>query len=90
MHERAVFTHFMASMKVVETGNKINMGLGFFSIESTRNHCHFGVRTTCTCRLLYKVRLMSLEKLRKCGLEGMSWFLLDLLHEPNTCVLTSE
>ena len=54
------------------------------------NHRHFGVRTTCTCRLLYKVRLMSLEKLRKCGLEGMDRFILDLLHESNTCVLSSE
>ena len=26
-------------------------------------------------------------KLRKCGLEGMGWFLSDLLHEPNPCVL---
>ena len=33
---------------------------------------------------------VALEKLRKCGLEGMSWFLSDLLHEPNTCVLSSE
>ena len=28
-------------------------------------------------------------KLRKCGLEGMSWFLSDFLHEPNPCVLPS-
>ena len=28
-----------------------------------------------------------LEKLEKCDLEG--WFLLDLLHEPNACVLPS-
>ena len=28
-------------------------------------------------------------KLRKCGLKGMSQFLSDLLHEPNTCVLPS-
>ena len=28
-----------------------------------------------------------LGKLRKCGLEGMGWFLLDLLHEPSPCVL---
>ena len=26
-------------------------------------------------------------KLRKCGLEGMGWFLLDLLHEPSSCLL---
>ena len=30
-----------------------------------------------------------LGKLRKCGLEGMGWFLLELLHEPSPCVLTS-
>ena len=30
-----------------------------------------------------------LGKLRKCGLEGMGWFLLDLLHESNTCMLPS-
>ena len=29
------------------------------------------------------------RKLRKCGLEGMSWFLSDFLHEPNPCVLPS-
>ena len=29
------------------------------------------------------------EKLRKCDLEGMGQFLLDLLHEPNTYVLPS-
>ena len=29
-------------------------------------------------------------KLRKCGLEGMCRFLLDLLHEPNIYVLPSE
>ena len=28
-------------------------------------------------------------KLRKCGLEGMSWFLLDLLHELRPSVLLS-
>ena len=28
-------------------------------------------------------------KLRKCGLEGMSRFLSDLLHEPSPCVLSS-
>ena len=26
-----------------------------------------------------------LGKVRKCGLEGMGWFLSDFLHEPNTC-----
>ena len=31
-----------------------------------------------------------LGKLRKCGLEGMSWFFSDLLHKPSPCVLTSE
>ncbi|KAK7835596.1 hypothetical protein CFP56_023371 [Quercus suber] len=51
MHERAVSTRFMASMKVVENGNKIEYGT---SIENTMNHRHFGVRTTCSCRLLYK------------------------------------
>jgi len=30
-----------------------------------------------------------LGKLEKCGLEGMGWFLLDLLHEPNAYVLPS-
>ena len=30
-----------------------------------------------------------LWKLRKCGLKDMGWFLSDLLHEPNTCVLPS-
>ena len=30
-----------------------------------------------------------LEKLRECGLEGMSRFLLDILHEPNPSVLPS-
>ena len=30
-----------------------------------------------------------LEKLRKCGLEGMGQFLSDLLHEPNSCMLLS-
>ena len=30
-----------------------------------------------------------LEKLRKCGLKGMGWFLSDLSHEPNTSVLPS-
>ena len=30
-----------------------------------------------------------MEKLRKCGLEGMGRFLLDLLHEPNPSVLPS-
>ena len=30
-----------------------------------------------------------LGKLRKCGLEGMGRFLLDLLHEPNPCMLPS-
>ena len=29
-------------------------------------------------------------KLRKCGLEGMCRFLLDLFHEPNIYVLPSE
>ena len=29
-------------------------------------------------------------KLRKCSLEGMCRFLLDLLHEPNIYVLQSE
>ena len=29
-------------------------------------------------------------KLIKCGLKGMGWFLLDLLHKPNPCVLPSE
>ena len=29
------------------------------------------------------------EKLRKCGLEGMGWFLSNLLHEPSPCVLPS-
>ena len=29
-------------------------------------------------------------KLKKCGLEGMGWFLSDLLHEPSPCVLLSE
>ena len=29
------------------------------------------------------------EKLRKCGLEGMSRFFSDLLHEPSPCVLPS-
>ena len=28
-------------------------------------------------------------KLRKCGLEGMGRFLLNLLHEPNPCMLPS-
>ena len=28
-------------------------------------------------------------KSRKCGLEGMSQFLSNLLHEPNPCVLSS-
>ena len=28
-------------------------------------------------------------KLRNCGLEGMGWFLSDLLHEPSPCVLTN-
>ena len=28
-------------------------------------------------------------KLRKCGLEGMGWFLSDLLNEPSPCVLPS-
>ena len=28
-------------------------------------------------------------KLRKCGLEGMGWFLSDLLHEPNPCMQPS-
>ena len=31
----------------------------------------------------------SLGKLRKCGLEGMSRFLLNLLHEPSSHVLPS-
>ena len=31
-----------------------------------------------------------LGKLRECGLEDMGRFLLDLLHEPNPCVLPSE
>ena len=30
-----------------------------------------------------------LGKLRKCGLEGMGWFLSDLLHEFSPCVLPS-
>ena len=30
-----------------------------------------------------------LGKLMKCGLEGVGQFLLDLLHEPNPCVLPS-
>ena len=30
-----------------------------------------------------------LGKLRKCDLKGISRFLLDLLHEPSTCVLSS-
>lgn len=29
-------------------------------------------------------------KLKKCGLEGMSRFLSDLLHEPSPCVLPSR
>ena len=29
-------------------------------------------------------------KLRKCGLEGMGWFLSDLLHEPSPCMLPSR
>ena len=28
-------------------------------------------------------------KLRKCGLEGMGWFLSDLLHKPSPCMLPS-
>ena len=28
-------------------------------------------------------------KLRNCGLEGMVWFLSDLLHESSPCVLPS-
>ena len=31
-----------------------------------------------------------MEKLRKCGLEGMGRFLSDLLHEPSPSVLLSE
>ena len=89
MHERVVSTPFMAFMKVVENGNKIKYGTRFFfSIENTMNHRHFGVRATCSCRLHYKVRLMLLEKLRKCDLEGMGRFFLDLLHELNTCMLS--
>ena len=34
-----------------------------------------------TCNLM--------EKLRKCDLEGIGQFLLDLLHEPSPCVLPS-
>ena len=30
-----------------------------------------------------------LEKLRKCGLEGMGWFILDFLHELRLSVLLS-
>ena len=33
--------------------------------------------------------MQHMEKLRKCGLEGMGWFFSDLLHEPNLCVLPS-
>ena len=29
-------------------------------------------------------------KLKKCGLEGMGWFLSDLLHKLSPCVLLSE
>ena len=31
-----------------------------------------------------------LRNLRECDLEGMSWFVLDLLHESNPCVLPSR
>ena len=31
-----------------------------------------------------------LAKLRECNLEGMSWFLSDLLHKPNPSVLSSR
>ena len=50
-----------------------------------------------SCIILYFILLSMaeahvtyLEKLRKYGLEGMSWFLSNLLHEPNTCMLASE
>ena len=31
-----------------------------------------------------------LEKLRECDLEGMGWFLSDLLHKPNPSMLSSR
>ena len=47
-----------------------------------------------SCILLYFILLKHgsgpcniWEKLRKCGLEGMSWFLLNLLYKPSPCML---
>ena len=49
-----------------------------------------------SCILFYFVLLSMAQahatcwgKLRKCGLEGMGWFLLDFLHKPSPCVLPS-
>ena len=42
-----------------------------------------------SCIILYFILLSMTQAHVTCGLEGMGWFILDLLHEPNPCVLPS-